>query len=124
WLLYAVGGRTGCPVPTAQEGLMQRPRLALSLGAGAACLAAGLVWALFLVPAAPGKTGAAAQKAVTTTITVTMGKPSEFAFKLSKRQAPAGSVVFKVTNGGKVPHTFEICSGTKGTIKANACAGK
>src|SRR4051812_3018696 len=103
---------------------MQRPRLALRLGLGV-CLAAGLVTALFLVPAAPGKTTApSTHRIVKTTITVTMGKPSEFAFKLSKRSAPAGTVVLKVVNRGKVPHTFEICSSSKGTIKANACKGK
>src|SRR5712692_7880730 len=100
---------------------MHRSRVALSAGAGLTCLVAGLVWALFLVPAAPGKR---ATHAVTSTIIVTAGKPSEFAFTLSKRQVPAGTVVFKVTNKGKVPHTFEVCSSSAGTTKPNSCVGK
>jgi uncharacterized cupredoxin-like copper-binding protein len=100
---------------------MHRSRVALSAGAGLACLVAGLVWALFLVPAAPAKT---ATRAVTSTIIVTAGKPSEFAFKLSKRQVPAGTVIFKVTNSGKVPHTFEVCSSAAGTTKPNTCKGR
>lgn len=40
------------------------------------------------------------------TVKVTM---SEWKFKLSKRTVPAGStVVFKVTNKGKIPHDFKI----------------
>jgi uncharacterized cupredoxin-like copper-binding protein len=44
-----------------------------------------------------------------TQVTVTAGKPSEFKFKLSKAKIPAvGTVVFKVTNGGKIGHDFTI----------------
>ena len=43
-------------------------------------------------------------------ISVTAGKPSELAFKLSKTSLiPPGTVLFKVTNAGKIPHDFEIC---------------
>jgi len=46
----------------------------------------------------------------TTTIVVLAGKPSELAFKLSKTSLIAsGTVVFKVTNAGKISHDFEIC---------------
>jgi uncharacterized cupredoxin-like copper-binding protein len=40
-----------------------------------------------------------------TTINVAM---SEFKFKLSKASAPKGTVNFKVTNKGHVPHDFKI----------------
>ncbi len=62
-------------------------------------------------------------KAVSTTITVMAGKPSELAFKLSKiSKITPGTVVFKVTNAGKIAHTFKIC--TKPTTAApNACVG-
>jgi uncharacterized cupredoxin-like copper-binding protein len=99
---------------------MHRPRLAFPVAASVACLTAGLVWALFAVPAAPGKTSRPTAK----TVVVTMGKPSEFSFTLSTRQVVAGTVVFKVTNRGKVPHTFEVCSSPSGSSKANACKGK
>jgi len=101
---------------------MHRTRLAVSFSAGAACLLAGVISALLLVPAAPGKPTRHA--VVTPTILVTAGKPSEFAFTLSKRTMPAGNVKFKVTNKGKVPHTFEVCTGVTTSSKANACKGK
>jgi uncharacterized cupredoxin-like copper-binding protein len=43
-----------------------------------------------------------------TTVTVSAGKPSEFAFKLSKTTIPAGVVHFKVTNDGTIVHDFDI----------------
>ena len=69
-----------------------------------------------------GKTAAAG--ATITTINVTLGKPSEFAFKLSKSQVPVGTVVFKATNLGKLPHNFKVCSRATGSTTANACLGK
>jgi nitrite reductase (NO-forming) len=101
---------------------MHRSRLALSLSAGTAFLCAGLIAALYLVPAAPGKPTRHA--AAVPTVVVTAGKPSEFAFTLSKRTIPAGTVKFMVTNKGKVPHTFEVCTGVTTSSKANTCAGK
>ena len=52
--------------------------------------------------------GAAAQataKAKTTTVTVGM---YEMRFVLSKKAAPRGKVIFKVTNKGKIVHDFKI----------------
>jgi len=43
-----------------------------------------------------------------TTVTVTMGKPTEFHILLSKKTVPHGTVVFKVTNKGKLSHDFKI----------------
>src|SRR5262249_4306791 len=43
-----------------------------------------------------------------TTITVTAGKPAEFRFTLSKKTAPHGIVIFKITNKGLLPHDFKI----------------
>jgi uncharacterized cupredoxin-like copper-binding protein len=43
-----------------------------------------------------------------TTVSVTAGKPAEFRFTLSKKSAPLGSVTFKVTNHGALPHDFKI----------------
>jgi uncharacterized cupredoxin-like copper-binding protein len=54
------------------------------------------------------------------TVTVTAGKPSEFGFRLSTKTVTHGTVTFKVTNGGQIPHDFKIC--TKGGT-ANACTG-
>jgi plastocyanin len=62
--------------------------------------------AALLVPVLPasGQSGTAAA----TTVTVTAGKPSEFAFKLSKTAIPVGVVSFKVTNAGAIVHDFQI----------------
>jgi len=42
------------------------------------------------------------------TIAVTAGKPSEFHFILTKKTAVLGTVTFKVTNKGNLPHDFKI----------------
>ena len=49
-------------------------------------------------------------------ITVTAGKPSENSFTLSRRTVPAGTVVFRVVNAGKVRHDFEIAGRTTRVI--------
>jgi len=43
-----------------------------------------------------------------TTVNVTAGKPAEFRFTLSKKTAPSGIVIFKITNKGALPHDFKI----------------
>jgi plastocyanin len=59
-------------------------------------------------------------------ITVTAGKPSELAFKLSTTSmVPVGTVTFKVTNMGIAFHNFKICTipipGAAGA--QNSCLG-
>ena len=44
----------------------------------------------------------------TTTVAVTAAKPSEFHFTLAKSTVLKGTVVFKVTNKGTIPHDFKI----------------
>lgn len=86
-------------------------------------IALGVFAALVVMPAA-GQAASTKSAATTTTITVSAGKPSELAFKLSKfSQIPAGTVVFKVTNAGKIAHTFAICLKST-TVAPNACVGK
>ena len=41
-------------------------------------------------------------------MTVTAGKPSEHAFRVSPKSVKHGTVVFKVTNLGKLRHSFMI----------------
>jgi len=74
-------------------------RYRIALGALTA-LCATLAWAL---PA-----GAQQSTTKVTTITVTAGKPAEFRFTLSKKTAPHGLIIFKITNKGIVPHDFKI----------------
>jgi uncharacterized cupredoxin-like copper-binding protein len=57
-----------------------------------------------------------------TTVSVTAGKPSEFGFQLATKTVRHGSVTFKVTNGGNIPHDFKICASANGS-SANACTG-
>jgi uncharacterized cupredoxin-like copper-binding protein len=58
-----------------------------------------------------------------TTVNVIAGKPSEFRFALSKKSVPQGTVAFKLTNGGAIPHDLKICASPKGGL-ANSCTGK
>jgi mono/diheme cytochrome c family protein len=84
---------------------------------------AGLMAALlgFQTDSAAGQVRAA--KA--TVVTVTAGKPSELAFKLSKSSnIAAGSVTFKVTNAGTLSHDFKICTKAVTSDTANSCTGK
>jgi uncharacterized cupredoxin-like copper-binding protein len=61
---------------------------------------------------------------VASAVTVTAGKPTEFGFKLSTKTVTHGSVTFKVTNGGQIPHDFKLCSKAVKSDAANACTGK
>ncbi len=51
-----------------------------------------------------------------TTVTVTLGKPSEFKITLSKKSIAKGATTFKVTNKGAIGHDFRIAG--KKTIDA------
>jgi uncharacterized cupredoxin-like copper-binding protein len=51
---------------------------------------------------------AAATPAAKTTDMVAAGKPSEFRFTLSKKTVRHGTVTFRVTNRGTLPHDFRI----------------
>jgi len=68
------------------------------LALAAACIP--LAWAL---PA-----GAHRSTVRAATITVTAGKPAEFRFTLSKKSAALGTVTFKITDKGALPHDFKI----------------
>ena len=99
---------------------MNRLRLKVVLSALGLCLVAGLFAALV-----GSASSSAARRVTAATVIVTAGKPSELAFKLSKlSNIPAGPVTFKVTNVGKLGHTFEICLSTSSTASANKCKGK
>src|SRR6476619_5224919 len=82
-------------VPRLQGSQMRR--LKLSTGV----ILAALVAVLAVTPMAVARMHAAAA----TTVTV---KASEFKFVLSKKTAPHGVVIFKVTNKGHIAHDFKI----------------
>jgi uncharacterized cupredoxin-like copper-binding protein len=72
-----------------------------------------------LVAAVSALGGPAARTA--TTVTVTIGKPSEFRFTLSKRTVAKGALTFKVTNKGSIRHDFKV-AGKKTAILASGKA--
>lgn len=63
-------------------------------------------------------TSLALGRADATTVAVTMGKPSELRFTLSKRTVPEGLVTFTVTNRGKLAHDFKIAGKKTPLVKA------
>ena len=66
-------------------------------------LVATVALATWALPATAQRTAAKA-----TVVTVTAGKPSEFRFTLSTKTVKHGTVTFKVTGGGALPHDFSI----------------
>jgi uncharacterized cupredoxin-like copper-binding protein len=91
--LVAPGARQG--VSDDEEGLLSMVRK------GSALAVIALV-TLVTAVSAFGKADAAVP------VTVTAGKPSEFAFTLSKKTVKKGTIAFKVTNKGSVSHDFKI----------------
>jgi uncharacterized cupredoxin-like copper-binding protein len=89
---------------------MKRHRIAL----GGAGLVAGVALLLPVVAAA---------KEQATSVSITEGKPSEFALTVAPKSVKHGAVTFKVKNSGSLPHDFKICASSKGGT-ANACTGK
>jgi uncharacterized cupredoxin-like copper-binding protein len=86
------------------------------------------VLGLGLYAAAPALATASGTSATTTkvtVVTVTLGKPSELALKLSKVSLLSpGPITFKVKNAGGVAHSFGICAGTVTSSTKNACTAK
>jgi uncharacterized cupredoxin-like copper-binding protein len=111
---------------------MRRLHLRFAVPALGACLAVALLAALGTggsAPAAVSRTAAVKPAASprVSVVTVTAGKPSELAFKLSKSSMiPSGTVTFKVTNMGVAFHNFKICAKplASATDVADACTGK
>ncbi len=104
---------------------MIEPRSAFGVGPARSRRVVGVFAAIVACAVLPiaGQAALSSSKATVTTITVAAGKPSELAFKLSKiSKIPAGTVIFKVTNAGKIAHDFVLC--LVPTAKApNACVG-
>ena len=59
----------------------------------------------------------------TGTISVTAGVPKELAFKVSPKKITASPAVFNVTNKGKQPHSFKVCTKPSTSDTANSCTG-
>ena len=95
---------------------MRRFRLRFTVPALGVFVAVGLLAALGTGGSAPAavKRVAAVKRTASpkvSVIAVTLGKPSELAFKLSKTSmVPAGTITFKVTNMGVAFHNFKLCA--------------
>ena len=69
------------------------------------------------IPAIAGAT----TKGATVNVSITAAK--EFSFTLSPKKVAHGSVTFKITNKGNLPHDFELCAANTGGT-ATTCKGK
>jgi plastocyanin len=56
-------------------------------------------------------------------ISVAAGVPHELSFTVSPSRITFPTDVFKVTNKGKLPHSFKICTKPSTNDKANSCVG-
>ena len=59
-----------------------------------------------------------------TSIKVSVNKTKEFAFTLSPKTAAHGAITFTITNGGNLPHDFQLCSKPSSSPSATSCTGK
>ncbi len=82
-------------------------------------LAAAAAVAATVFAVAPFAAAHPAAKQKTTTIKVIA---KEYKFILSKKSAPAGVVIFKVTNKGKIAHDFKIAGKKTPNIKSGKTA--
>ena len=57
-------------------------------------------------------------------IKVSITKTKEFAFTLSPKSAAHGVITFTITNGGNLPHDFQLCSKPSSSPSATSCTGK
>jgi uncharacterized cupredoxin-like copper-binding protein len=104
---------------------MHKKRLSMALGVFGVCALGLMAWFFGVATdSAAGKTATHAAAKVTV-ITVTAGKPTELAFKLSRFSAlPKGTITFKVKNLGFAFHDFKICTTPVSTAARNTCVGK
>jgi hypothetical protein len=58
----------------------------------------------------------------TSIVRVTAGKPSEYAFRISPTSVKRGTVIFKITNLGKLPHSFSINGRSSAVLQPNRSA--
>ena len=59
-----------------------------------------------------------------TSIKVAITKTKEFAFTLAPKTAAHGAITFTITNGGNLPHDFQLCSKPSSSPSATSCTGK
>jgi uncharacterized cupredoxin-like copper-binding protein len=72
---------------------------------------------------APSALARSGSKTLLSKVTVTAGQPSEFKFVVAPSTAKRGLITFNITNKGKLPHDFTLCSKAS-TSLANSCSGR
>ena len=80
---------------------------------------AAVVGVFALVAAIPAL---ASTKAASIKVSIT--KTKEFAFTLSPKSAAHGVITFTISNGGNLPHDFQLCSKPSSSPSATSCTGK
>jgi nitrite reductase (NO-forming) len=75
-----------------------------------------------LVAAIPALAGPSSAKAAS--IKVSVKNTKEFAFTLAPKSAAHGVITFTISNGGNLPHDFELCSKPSSSPSATSCTGK
>lgn len=108
------------------SGMPSRPLISELRPAGRAVSVVVAVAAALLAGGAG--VAAAAPAAAPTLVVVTVGAPAEQSFRLTPAKGiPAGRVTFRVTNAGRVPHSFKLCSArlavTPSAGAPTSCAG-
>jgi uncharacterized cupredoxin-like copper-binding protein len=78
------------------------------------------VAAFVVTPSALARSGS---KMLISNVTVTAGQPTEFHFVVAPSTVKRGIIVFKITNKGKLPHDFKLCSKASSSL-ANSCNGR
>jgi uncharacterized cupredoxin-like copper-binding protein len=78
------------------------------------------VAAFVVAPSALARSGS---KTLISKVTVTAGKPAEFHFIVAPSTVKRGIIVFKITNKGKLPHDFKLCSKASSSL-GNSCNGR
>jgi uncharacterized cupredoxin-like copper-binding protein len=83
---------------------------------------AALAGVFALVAAVPAFADSTSTKA--TSIKVSISNKKEFAFTLLPKSAAHGVITFTITNGGNLPHDFQLCSKPSSSASATSCTGK
>jgi uncharacterized cupredoxin-like copper-binding protein len=84
-------------------------------------LAISLAFAALVVPATA--LALSGSRTLSSNVTVTAGQPAEFHFIVAPSTVKHGIIVFKITNKGKLPHDFKLCSKASSSL-ANSCNGR
>ena len=105
---------------------LRRP-MSVLLACGLGCTGAASIFAGYEPAPAAGR----AKVDSAAVITVTAGKPSELAFRLSRSSklpwpatAHSERLTFRVTNRGALPHNFIVCTIPVKDANANTCKGE